>query len=238
MSAPDDIRVLDDPSVTAAEMLVAAAARAEDVALTGGSTPRVAYERAAAAAGADWGRTTLWFGDDRCVPPADERSNYGMVKAALLDRIAGDAPAVRRIEGERGSHEGAKLYERALRDAFGDGLPALDLVFLGLGSDGHCASLFPGQATLRERDRLVVGVDEAGLEPFVPRVSFTLPLINAARRVVFLVAGEGKAEPAARAFAGEPSEDIPASLVAPATGSLTVLIDPAAAGRLPAEASA
>lgn len=238
MSAGADIQVIDDPGAAAAELLVAAAGGGEHIALTGGSTPQAAYERAAQAQGVDWGGATLWFGDDRCVAPDDDRSNYGMAKAALLDRIEGAAPAVRRIEGEVGPHEGADRYEQALRETFGAaGVPSLDLVLLGLGSDGHCASLFPGQATLRERERLVVGVEEAGLEPFVARVSFTLPTINAARRVVFLVTGERKAEPAARAFAGTPSEDTPASLVAPASGELTVLIDPAAASRLGAGAS-
>jgi 6-phosphogluconolactonase len=115
---------------------------------------------------------------------------------------------------------------------FGAGMPELDLVLLGLGPDGHCASLFPGQPTLEERERLVVGVEQAGMEPLVPRVSLTLPVINAARHVVFLVTGEDKAEAVARAFEGDPGAHTPASLVQPASGTLTVLVDAAAASGL------
>jgi 6-phosphogluconolactonase len=231
VTARGDIRVHDDPSGPAAEILAGCADRGGQIALTGGSTPKAAYEQAAAA-GVDWSSATLWFGDERCVPPDDERSNYGMAKAALLDRITAAPPVVQRIEGERGPDEGADDYERRMHEVFGAGMPELDLVLLGLGSDGHCASLFPGQATLEETERLVVGVEEAGLEPFVPRVSLTLPVINAARNVVFLVAGEGKADAVTRAFAQEPGPHTPASLVAPADGDLIVLLDPAAASRL------
>jgi 6-phosphogluconolactonase len=155
-----------------------------------------------------------------------------MAKAALLDRVAGPAPQVQRMEGERGPQDGADDYERKLHGVFGAGMPELDLVLLGLGPDGHCASLFPNQPALDETDRLVVGVEQAGMEPFVSRITFTLPLINAARQVVFLVAGEGKADAVAHAFAGEPRPDTPASLVAPAHRDLIVLLDHAAASRL------
>jgi 6-phosphogluconolactonase len=232
MAARAQIEVLSDPGEAAAERLVHCAGRGGQIALTGGSTPAAAYRRAAAAE-IDWSGATLWFGDERCVPPGDERSNYGMAREALLEAISGPAPAVQRIEGERGPHDGADDYERRLHEVFGAGMPELDLVLLGLGPDGHCASLFPGQPSLDEADRVVVGVEEAGLEPFVPRVSFTLPIINAARHVVFLVAGEGKAEAVARAFAAEPGPHTPASLVAPAAGELVVLLDAAAASRLP-----
>jgi 6-phosphogluconolactonase len=232
-AAAADIRVLDDPSAEAAELLARHAAAGHHLALTGGSTPRDAYHRAAGM-DVDWSRATLWWGDERCVPPDDERSNYGMARAALLEGIVGDPPAVHRIRGELGPAPAAADYEAVLRETFGDGTPSLDLMLLGLGSDGHLASMFPGQPALEERDRLVVGVEEAGLEPFVPRVTLTLPVINAAREVVFLVAGEGKAEAVARAFSGTPDQAIPASLVSPASGSLTVLLDPPAASRLAA----
>jgi 6-phosphogluconolactonase len=226
-----EVRVLDEPSAVAADLLADHAAAGHHIALTGGSTPKAAYERAAAM-DVDWGGATLWFGDERCVPPDDERSNYGMAKAALLDRISGAAPAVQRIAGELGPEPGADDYEAKLREVFGEGTPSLDLVLLGLGPDGHCASLFPGKPQVGVTDRLVVGVPEAGLEPFVPRVSFTLGLIDAAREVVFLVAGANKAEAVARAFGGPPDPATPASLVAPASGSLTVLLDPPAAALL------
>jgi 6-phosphogluconolactonase len=224
--------VLDDPAEECARRLVAAAASGAHIALTGGSTPRRAYELAAAM-DVDWTQATLWFGDERCVPADDELSNYGMAKAALLDRIDGGAPAVKRMRGEDGPNAGADDYERELRETLGEAMPRLDVVLLGLGPDAHVASLFPGQPTLQVHDRAVVGVEEAGLEPFVPRISLTLPVINAARTVVFLVSGDGKAEAVARAFGGgEPSEDAPGSLVRPHSGELVLLLDEAAASRL------
>jgi 6-phosphogluconolactonase len=222
--------VLDDPAAAVAERIAAVAGAGGHIALTGGSTPRAAYELAAAM-DVDWSGCTLWFGDERCVAPTDELSNYGMVREALLDRLPGPPPAVQRMEGELGPHVAAAAYEQALRE----GPASFDILLLGLGPDAHCASLFPHDPALDERDRLVVGVEEAGMEPFVPRVTLTLPAINAAQEVVFLVAGEEKAPAAARAFGGAPDRGAPASLVAPASGRLTVLLDAAAAARLPAE---
>jgi 6-phosphogluconolactonase len=233
MARTADIRVLDDPATAAAELLARHAGGGEHIALTGGSTPRDAYERAAAM-DVSWSGSTMWFGDERCVSPDDERSNYRMAREALLERIRGAPPVVQRIKGELGPVEGAADYEALLRDTFGEeeGAPSLDLVLLGLGSDGHAASLFPGKPAVQETERIVVAVPEAGLEPFVPRVSVTLALINAARQVVFLVAGESKAEAVARAFGGDPDPAIPASLVEPAPGTLTVLLDRGAASAL------
>ena len=225
-----DRLVLDDPSAAAAERLAAAIGEGGHIALTGGSSPRAAYELLASME-VDWTRCTLWFGDERCVPPDDALSNYGMVRAALLDRLSGDAPEVRRIEGELGPHAGADAYEQALAGE----VTNFDLVLLGLGHDAHCASLFPNDAALDERRRRAVGVEQAGMEPLVPRVTITLPVINAARKVIFLVTGADKAEAVARAFGGEPDRSAPASLVAPARGTLEVLLDPAAAAGLPAE---
>jgi 6-phosphogluconolactonase len=183
----------------------------------------------------DWSACTLWFGDERCVPPDDEHSNFGMARDALLSRLPGAAPGVRRIEGERGPDEGANAYERELREAFGDQLPRFDLLLLGLGPDAHCASLFPNQPSLDERERLAVGIERPGLPPWIPRVTLTVPVINAAREVVFLVAGAEKAAAVERAFARKPDRGAPASLIAPASGAMTVLLDSAAAGRLPIE---
>ena len=221
-----DLQVLDDPAGALAERLVAAAERGGHIALTGGSSPKEAYSRAAAMGG-DWGQAVLWFGDDRCVPPDDPRSNYGMAKAALLDHVNAD---VRRIEGEMGPDAAAGRYESALKNELGGDVPALDVILLGLGSDGHCGSIFPGKPAFAVRDRAVVGVPEAGLEPWVPRVTMTLPVFNAAAEVWFIVTGEGKADAAARAFGGEPREDTPASFVRPP--KLTVLLDQAAAAKL------
>ena len=225
-----DTLILDDPAAAAAERLAAAVSAGGHIVLTGGSTPRVAYERLAAM-DLDWSRCTLWFGDERCVPADDERSNFAMARAALLDRLA-PVPEVRPIPGELGPHRGADAYEAQLRDEFGDAEPVFDLLLLGLGTDAHCASLFPEQPALDERDRRVVGVERAGLAPWVPRVTMTLPLINAAHEVVFLVAGSDKADAVARAFGGAPSRSAPAGLVDPSPGRLTLLLDPAAAALL------
>jgi 6-phosphogluconolactonase len=227
---PRDSRVLDDPAAAAADRIADVAGAGGHIALAGGSTPRAAYERVAAM-DVDWSGATLWFGDERCVPPDDERSNYGMVKAALLDRISGPAPTVHRMEGELGAHEGADAYERLLGDT------RLDLVLLGLGPDAHCASLFPGKPAVDETERSVVGVDAAGMDPLVPRVTLTLPAINAAREVAFLISGADKAEAVRRAFAEQPSREAPAGLVAPESGNLILLIDAGAATGLQAEAA-
>jgi 6-phosphogluconolactonase len=222
-----DLRVVDDVAGEVASRLVAAAEAGGHIALTGGSTPGVAYERAAAV-GAHWSRSVLWFGDDRAVPPDDDRSNYKLARETLLDHV--DA-TVHRIEGERGHDEAADAYESLLKSEVGGDVPALDLILLGLGPDGHCGSIFPGKPAVQVRDRAVVGVPEAGLEPFVPRVTMTLPVFNAGREVLFMVTGESKADAVARVFGGEPREDAPASFVRPP--KLTVLLDPPAASLLP-----
>jgi 6-phosphogluconolactonase len=227
-----DIRVVDDPAAEAAKRIAATVRGSGHIALAGGSTPKKAYGLAAEME-LDWSPATLWFGDERCVPPDDELSNYRMAKEALLDRLAGEPPTVKRIPGERGPHAAADDYERELRETLHEEQPRLDLVLLGLGPDAHTASLFPNQESLDATGRLAVGVDEAGMEPYVPRVTLTLPAINAARQVVFLIAGPDKAEAVGRAFAGEPSPDAPASLVNPTAGELIVLLDEPAASRLP-----
>jgi 6-phosphogluconolactonase len=232
---PVEIEVVDDPGRACSAMLVGVAAGGGHIVLTGGSTPRVAYQEfvdAVRAVGVDVSRCTMWFGDERCVPPDDERSNYGMAKATMFDALSEvGAPMVHRMKGELGPSEGAAEYEGQIREA---GSPRFDLVLLGIGSDGHCASLFPDQASLSERSRLVVGVDIAGLEPFVPRVSMTLPALTNARQVVFLATGESKADAVAAAFGPEakPDPHVPSSLLAPLAKEIKVLLDPAAAGRL------
>jgi 6-phosphogluconolactonase len=230
VSAPQ-IEVLDDPRAAVAELMAQTAADGRHIVLTGGSTPRAAYEYAAGL-GADWSRATFWFGDERCVPPDHEHSNYAMAERAMLGHI--DAGAVHRIKGELGPDAGSDDYELQLRTVFGDeGVPRLDLVLLGLGPDAHCASLFPGDSALGVTDRLITGVEVPGMAPLVPRITATLQLLNAGREVVFLVAGEEKAEAVARAFGGlRPGPDAPASLVRPQSGSLRVFLDPAAAAHL------
>ena len=225
--------VLDDPAAEAAERLAAAADAGGHIALSGGSTPQRAYEQAAELE-ADWSHATLWFGDERCVPPEHEQSNFGMARRTLLSRLGAgaDAPEVRRMEGEKGAQEGAAAYENALREEFGDAAPRLDLVLLGIGSDMHTASLFPGDDALGAEGRYATGVETPGMAPLVPRITLTLAAINAAREVVFLIAGDDKAEAVARAFGDAPGPHAPASLVRPDAGNLTLLLDPAAAARL------
>jgi 6-phosphogluconolactonase len=216
-------------------MLAAAARAGSNIGLTGGSSPGAAYEQAARLE-QDWSRARLWWSDERCVPPDDELSNYRLVRETLLDNLPDEgAPEVHRMPGERGPHVGAEDYERDMRSAFGEQTPRLDFLLLGLGPDGHVASLYPGQPTLDVSDRPAVGVEEAGWKPYVPRVSLTLPVLNAARQVVFLVAGEDKAEAVERCFSpdSEPSHEAPGSLVRPVDGELILLLDEAAAGRLP-----
>jgi 6-phosphogluconolactonase len=228
MSEPAVRRIVtDDIAGAVAERLAVTIRAGGHLALSGGSTPRPAYERLAAMS-LPWGRCTIWFADERCVPPDDELSNYGMVRSALLGRLPQPGPRVERMEGERGPEEGAAAYEQRLAATFGPGMPPLDLVLLGIGPDGHCASLFPGRPELLVRDRAVVGVDTAGMEPWVPRVSLTLPAINSARSVLFAIAGADKAEVVARAMAGDPQ--LPAGCVSPHSGDLTFILDPAAAG--------
>lgn len=237
MSAGPEIVVLGDPAATAAERLVAAAGAGGHIALAGGSTPGSAYERAAAL-GSDWSSATLWFGDERCVPSDHEHSNFAMVRRALLDRLSGPVPDVHRIEVERAPLEAATVYEAALFEAFEGAMPELDLALLGLGPDAHTASLFEGQPALGERERLAVAVDSPGMAPLVARVTMTLPVLNAAREVVFLATGADKAEAARRAFASPADRRAPASLVRPVRGALRVLLDEAAASELPREAVA
>jgi 6-phosphogluconolactonase len=220
-----EIIVSDEPAGVVAHLLAAQAHAGGHVVLTGGSTPGHAYELAGAQE-PDWSRVELWWGDERCVPPDDERSNYGMAKRTLLDRLDVQPAAVHRMRGELGADAGAEEYDRELAD-----LARFDLILLGLGSDGHVASLFPDQPTLDETEKRVLGA-EAKLEPFVDRITLTLPLLRAAHAVVFLVAGESKADAAARAFAGEPSRSTPASLVRAISGTTTAVLDRAAASKL------
>jgi 6-phosphogluconolactonase len=228
-----ELRVVEDPAATCAEMLTEAAAAGGHIVLAGGSTPRAAYQRAASA-GTSWARATAWFGDERCVAPDDERSNYAMAKTALLDPLGDAGPVVKRIRGELGPAPAAVDYEQELRAA---GPPKFDLLLLGLGPDGHTASLFPDQETLEERSRLVVGVETPGREPMVPRVTLTLPALASAREIVFLVTGADKADAVARAFApgAKPDPHVPASLLPPLAGTITVLLDAAAASKVLSE---
>ncbi|MDA0181576.1 6-phosphogluconolactonase [Solirubrobacter phytolaccae] len=226
-----EIQVEENPAEVVAGLLVDAASAGGDVVLTGGSTPKLAYE-IASRAGADWSRATVWFSDERCVPPESGLSNFRMANEALLGRLdRGVRPTVMRMEGELGADAGSASYEASVRERLGSE-PRWDLLLLGLGPDAHCASLFPGKPEVEERSRLVTGVELAGMEPQVPRISLTLPALNSGRLTVFLVTGADKAQAVARAFAATPDADSPAAFVRPGAGELLVVLDPAAAKEL------
>jgi len=205
--------------------LAEAARSGMSVVLTGGSTPGRAYQLAAERE-PDWSAASLWWGDERGVPPDDELSNFRLARENLLDRIEAPPREVQRIRGELGADEAAREYDELLRGA------RLDYVLLGLGPDGHVASLFPRQPTLQERERRAIPA-EAKLEPFVERVTLTLPVLASAPEVVFIVTGEAKAEAAERAFARPPGPETPASLIRSARGRTRVVADAPAASRLP-----
>ncbi len=221
----------ENPAEVVAGLLVDAASAGGDVVLTGGSTPKLAYE-IASRAGADWSSSTVWFSDERCVPPESGLANFRMANEALLGRLdRGVRPTVMRMEGELGPEAGSASYEASVRERMGSE-PRWDLLLLGLGPDAHCASLFPGKPEVEERSRLVTGVELAGMEPQVPRISLTLPALNSARMTVFLVTGADKAQAVVRAFGATPDAGSPAAFVRPSAGELLVVLDPAAAKEL------
>lgn len=209
------------------------------VALSGGSTPRALFQRLAEPPRRDeipWARVEVFWADERCVPPDHPDSNYGMARAALLDPIGVPAERVHRVPGEAPDPAAAAAaceaeIARALGGTPGGPPPVLDLVLLGMGADGHTASLFPGTAALAERRRWVMA-------NFVPRlaahrITLTYPILNRAAHVLFLVAGADKAEVLREALEGPPEpERLPAQGVRPDAGELVWLVDRAAARRL------
>jgi 6-phosphogluconolactonase len=207
-----------------ADALVDAVRDGGAIALTGGRSPGRSYELAADRE-PDWSSASVWWGDERCVPPEDERSNYRLAAKTLLERLAVQPREVQRIRGELGADAAAADYDAKLVGV------ELGLVLLGLGPDGHVASLFPSQPTLEERERRAIPA-EARLEPFVDRVTITVPVLCSAPEVVFVVTGEEKAEAVERAFARPPNPETPGSLVRSAAGRTRVMADAAAASRL------
>lgn len=230
-----DIRVVDDPAAAVADLFLDIACAGGHVALSGGSTPKRAYELASQS-DADLSAATLWLGDERLVPHDDERSNLRMVRAALTDRLPEDRrPRLMPVDTSLSPDAAAAAYEALLFDTIGRH-PRLDLALMGLGPDGHTASLFPGKPAVAESKRFAVGVPDAGMEPMVARVTLTLPLFNTAREVVFLVAGADKAAAVARVFGSPPDESAPAALVRPGAGKLMLVLDAPAAAELASEA--
>jgi 6-phosphogluconolactonase len=215
---------------------VAASAIAErgrcTVALSGGGTPKQIYARLAKSDYRDlidWEKVHIFFGDERCVPPDDERSTYRMAHEAWLDHSRIPADNIHRIHGEDDPEQEARRYEEQIARLFpSEELPAFDLILLGMGDDGHTASLFPGTAALRESSRWVVAQYVEQIASW--RVTFTAPLINGARQVAFLVAGAGKAQMLWNVLEGPHRPDLwPAQLIQPESGELHWLLDAAAA---------
>ncbi len=199
-------------------------------ALSGGDTPKPVYERLATLGGVDWRRAEVFFGDERCVPQDDPRSNFAMAKAALLDRVDVPSRNVHRIRGEDPPRVAAESYAAELGKMLGeDG--RLDLILLGLGENGHTASLFPGLAALEDQRHAVAAAYVEVAEMW--RVTMTFPTINAARRVALLVSGAGKAEILRRVLQGPRDPFVlPAQAVRPEQRPALWLVDAEAASKL------
>jgi 6-phosphogluconolactonase len=204
------------------------------LALSGGTTPARAYELLAEEL-ENWRDVAVWFADERCVGPQDDESNYKLARETLLDAAKGlDEALVHRIEGELGADQGATRYADVLREhaPLQESIAVLDVIVLGIGPDGHVASLFPGAPTLDvEAPELCLGVHDSPKPP-PERITLTLPVLRAAQRCVLLATGAGKAD-AVDAMLAEPSRHVPASLLR--RGRLSVILDDAASPEPPNE---
>lgn len=217
--------------------------RSLTVALSGGSTPKALYQVLAGdeyKSKVDWTIFQAFFGDERLVPADDANSNYKLAWDNLLSKVPIPEANIHQAHTEQGDPEQvAADYEIELRTYFdlqhGE-LPRFDVILLGLGDDGHTASLFPGKAALNVEDRLVVASPPGVLPPPVDRVTFTFPVINNAANVVFLAAGAGKADVVAKILNPEPGQELfPAQMVKPTAGRVIWMLDEAAASKLPDE---
>jgi len=198
--------------------------------LAGGSTPRGVYEKLASEPyrnKIDWGKVHLFWGDERCVPPDHPDSNYRMAKEALIDHIDIPQENVHRIPAEKEPAEAAREYEETIKRFFGGAshLPVFDIILLGIGEDGHTASLFPGTEALEDKKRWVTDVYVKGLDTH--RITLTLPVINNGKNVIFLVAGSFKAKIMKQIYY-RTDTTYPAARVNPANGTLIYFIDKAA----------
>jgi 6-phosphogluconolactonase len=222
-----------------------AAGRRWSVALAGGSTPRGLYRRlaeptttvdTAPPSTIDWTRAEIFFGDERTVPPDHADSNYGMVRDALLSRAPIPAANVHRMQGEAADLDAAaRAYEQRLRQRAGttgpDSIPVLDLAILGMGADGHTASLFPGTTALDESARLCVPVEVPQLH--TRRLTLTYPVFLRARAVLFLIAGADKAQPLRAVVEGpERPRELPSQLIVRRSAAVRIVCDQAAPGGL------
>jgi 6-phosphogluconolactonase len=210
------------------------------IAISGGSTPKAMFQLLADpahpfAATVPWDKLQLFWVDERCVPPTDPESNYGVCRDLLLTKVAIPAANVFRMEGELDPEQAASRYESTLRNTMkleGAESPAFDLVLLGMGPDGHTASLFPNTQALDEMGRLVVANHVAQKDTW--RITLTWPVINQAAEVAFSIDGAGKADILAEVLTGpRDPERLPAQLIRPSSGKLLFLLDEAAAAKLP-----
>jgi 6-phosphogluconolactonase len=198
------------------------------IAISGGSTPKPVYERMSALSGIDWGSVHVCFVDERNVPPSDKDSNYRMVREAWFDSGVVPASNIHRMQGELDAAEAAVLYEAELhriKIPRAAGLPVFDAVLLGMGPDGHTASLFPDTVALNARERWVTANWVPKLDTH--RITLTFPSIDSARNVAFMVAGDDKAEALAQVLSGQ--SNLPAARITPRNGRLQWLVDAAAA---------
>lgn len=208
------------------------------IALSGGTTPRHLYEILASSPHAErtaWDGWHIFWGDERCVPTGHNDSNFRMAREALLERVSIPPSQIHRMRGEIDPEKAADEYEIVLRDVFKTPTPSFDLILLGIGEDGHTASLFPGTQVLKEQSRLVVAYWVRHLEAH--RITFTLPLINAAKTVAFLVTERSKGGVVKQALDPKPqTPEIPAAMVRPTSGAVHWFLTGGAAIQLRDEA--
>lgn len=204
------------------------------VVLSGGDTPKGIYRRLGGDPlehRIDWSRVHMFFSDERCVSPDDPQSNYGMVRRELISHIRIATQNVHRIQAESSPERGASEYEEILRTALGPGERRFDLMLLGIGSDGHTASLFPSTAALDEEERWVRAVYVPRLNSW--RVTLTFPAINSGREVLLFASGESKSAIVERALTAKaPTKEIPVTLVHPGDGPLRWRVEKRAASKL------
>ncbi len=233
---PDRTALADTAAsmVLAASIISVAQRGVFTIAFAGGSTPGPVYERLTALGEIDWPRWRIFWSDERCVPPTHADSNYRMARESLLDRLPQAPGAVSRMPGELPPRQAARVYEEAIREAVAapdSNIPRFDLILLGMGDDGHTASLFPGSPALNNAKDLVVADFVSKLT--ARRLTFTYPLINAARHVLILVSGSSKADALSSALNGpQRPNELPVQGVQPLDGQLRWLVDADAAQSL------